>query len=220
MNATSVSISRLQQVGRWRVEMFLVDENLSARNCKWDLVPLGSLCEEIAEAVDPPHDGIGEFVYVGLENVESITGDTIGKIKKVFGGVKSRSKEFQCGDVLYGRLRPNLRKVWEAVAIDRGLCSTEFIILRPNQNVSAPVLRAMLASEVISSQLARLQTGAALPRVSSKDLLSLKVPAPDRDTQKLIEIALQKLAGDRELAKGVLARAATDLEELIRNAIG
>lgn len=218
MKSNVVSITELEKCGRWRVEIFLSDEH-DVLESKWPMVTIGSICKEGSGAVDPPQKGDGSFTYIGLENVESITGDLVGEIVKPYGAVKSRSKTFQKGDVLYGRLRPNLRKVFSAAKIEGGLCSTEFIVLKPNTEVSDQVLRAILASRWVSSQLEKLQIGAALPRVSSKDLLAVKVPLPDKHTQTILEGELFKLNKERVAAKMIISTGPVAFEDAVAKAI-
>jgi hypothetical protein len=218
MKSNLVSIAELDRGGRWRVETFLSDER-DFLESKWPMVKIGSICREESDAVAPPQKGEGSFIYIGLENIESITGDLVGEIGKPYGAVKSRSKVFKRGDVLYGRLRPGLRKVFSAYKIESGLCSTEFIVLKPNEKVSDQVLRAILASEWVSSQLEKLQIGAALPRVSSKDLLAMKVPLPDRQTQTHLETELAKLSQERVAAKRIISSGPAAFEEAVTKAI-
>jgi type I restriction enzyme S subunit len=109
--------------------------------------------------------------------------------------------------------------VFAASEIDGGLCSTEFIVLRPNKEISDQVLRAILASKWVSSQLEKLQIGAALPRVSSKDLLAMKVPLPDKQTQERLERELFKLNQERVTAKIVIASGPTAFESAVAIAI-
>jgi hypothetical protein len=218
MNSNIVSIAQLEKAGRWRVEIFIKDADRDTLESNCPMVAIGSLCEELSEATEPPQSGENTFTYVGLENVEPITGDRVGEIQKPTGSVKSRSKMFQKGDVLYGRLRPALRKVFNATAVD-GLCTPEFIVLRPNEKVSAPILRSILASRWVSSQLEKLQIGAALPRVSARDLLALKVPLPSREKQRKLERTLERLAAERATAKTILESAAKNFEEAVDAAI-
>src|SRR4051812_6244494 len=62
--------------------------------------------------------------YVGLEHIEPQTMKLLG-----YGSARdvlSTSVRFSKGDVLYGKMRPYLNKVW--VAEFEGLCSAEFLV--------------------------------------------------------------------------------------------
>lgn len=97
--------------------------------------------------------------------------------------------------MLFGRLRPNLNKVWLARGeVVEGICSTEFLVLRPIlERVRPSVLRYLLSSYYIKQHVHRLITGTALPRISITDLLDIEVPLPTLETQEMLEqILLQR----------------------------
>jgi type I restriction enzyme S subunit len=55
---------------------------------------------------------------------------------------KSNAFVFQCGDVLYGKLRPYLDKA--VIAPGAGVCSTELLVLRPKADVPSEFVLAIL----------------------------------------------------------------------------
>jgi type I restriction enzyme S subunit len=68
-----------------------------------------------------------DTIYIGLEDVEAGSGSKPTKLK--FPSIR----RFNCsifyeGDVLYGKLRPWLRKA--IISEMAGCCSTEFLVLR------------------------------------------------------------------------------------------
>jgi type I restriction enzyme, S subunit len=92
-------------------------------------------------------------------------------------GVRSDKLHFAASDVLFGRLRPALRKV--AIAPVAGVCSTDILVLRPAE----PQLHGTLAGWMSSPALARtaiaLCTGTRMPRVSWDVLARTQVPFPN-----------------------------------------
>jgi restriction endonuclease S subunit len=126
---------------------------------------------------------------LGLEHIQSFTGELVGFSPRPAASIKSRSKVFRAGDVLYGRLRPYLNKVWLVRGeVSEGICSTEFLVLIPNTDlIRAAVLRYLLSSHYVQRHAMRLQTGTALPRMNLDDLLDIEVPVPDLETQKRLE---------------------------------
>ncbi len=66
--------------------------------------------------------------YVGLENIASRGAHLTGWA--LASSSISTNSIFQAGDVLFGKLRPNLRKC-VVVPFD-GYCSTDILVLRPN----------------------------------------------------------------------------------------
>lgn len=185
VRTATVPFQELDHFGRWRVEVF-TDRVDPQRGGKWERVPLSELAVESSEAILPSEYATEQVLYVGLENVESVTGEPVDLRPREKEEIKSRSKLFRDGYVLYGRLRPYLRKVLLATPpYHEGICSTEFIVLIPNvERILPELLRAVLASEVISKDLARFQIGAALPRISPKDFFSLRIPLPPMKVQR------------------------------------
>jgi restriction endonuclease S subunit len=153
------------------------------------------LVDESKEAIDPQSLSDGVINYIGLENIRSHTGEIVDFDKKSPREVKSRSKTFKEGDVLFGRLRPELNKVYLAVAsVAPGICSNEFIILRAKVDRIRPrYLRYILASPYVTQFASKLRTGASLPRLNSADLLDLPVPVPPLDIQDEIVAGLHRL---------------------------
>ncbi len=89
--------------------------------------------------------------------------------------------------MLYGRLRPNLNKVYHAAdMVATGICSGEFFVFVPNKElVTSIVLRYLLSSDYVLRHAARFQVGTALPRMNLSDLLNIEVPVPPLDVQEM-----------------------------------
>jgi len=180
-----IDFQDLPPSGRWRVELF-TDVTAAVVDSRWPLVRIRELADESSDAILPAECDGDTVLYVGLENVESVTGEPVDLEVRDKASVKSRSKVFKSGDILYGRLRPYLRKAFLAQhPFKKGICSTEFIVLTPKKSVVLPdVLRAMLVSKQLTDELARFQIGAALPRISAKDFFSLQLPLPPLAVQE------------------------------------
>ncbi|MCC6659582.1 MAG: restriction endonuclease subunit S [Phycisphaerales bacterium] len=191
---------------RWKVEFFEpVDERLGSS--QYPQVPLGSLVVERGEALDPQSFPDHRFHYLSLENVESNTGDLVSYDPVTGTNVKSRSKVFREHDLLYGRLRPYLNKVFVSEApVRTGICSGEFYVLTPDKRKVVPrFLREVLASRLVSSRTATRQTGSALPRLQLEDLLNVAVPLPPLHVQQRIADLSQSLANARRVLRARLS---------------
>ena len=170
---------------------------------KYPLRRLGDIVTLSTEAADPAALEAASFYYVGLENIEPVTGDPVGIEEVGRNAIRSRSRVFQRGDILYGRLRPYLRK---ALLVEgryrRGLCSTELLVLRPDESVVCGVfLRELLVSKQLTDVTCRLQSGAALPRVSPEDMLSLEVPVPTLQEQQKMATTIVSMHAERRSLK-------------------
>jgi len=179
VNGKKFSISN-----RWNPSYF----RLENANTKSNFTSLGNLCSERKETIDPQSYKNTIFNYIGLENIESNSAELIGFSPQLGSNIKSRSKIFYQNDILYGRLRPNLNKVYYAnEMIKEGICTTEIIVLIPHRDKIIPeYMREILLSKIITDKVTALVAGAALPRIHSKDLLNLQIPLIDIEKQKKI----------------------------------
>ncbi len=185
MKARTIPITDLIEMGKWRADLHVhLDSQITSE--RFDLIPLSEVVTESKASKNPSDVATEEFYYVGLEHVEPITGELQEISIVTCEQIRSRSKIFKRGDILYGRLRPYLKKsLYVEPPYNTGLCSTEFIILMAKPEFILPLfLRELLVSAPVTELVTRMQSGAALPRISSKDLLSIRIPVPPLSIQK------------------------------------
>ena len=120
--------------------------------------------------------------YLSLANVQSHTGELVPTDEEVIGACSL----FQCGDVLFARLRPYLNKVHAAES--EGCCSPEFYILRTkNRAILQPdYLAAILRSSITLAQTRHMMTGNTHPRLTNEDVVNLMIPVPKPAVQEAI----------------------------------
>lgn len=116
--------------------------------------------------------------FIGLEDVASQEGHLVN-LSDV-AAVRSRVFLFQSGDVLYGRLRPYLRKA--AVADFDGSASGEIIVLRCSERILPRYLLILLLSEDFT-QFVNARTKGDRPRTSFGIIASYEVELPSLDAQ-------------------------------------
>ncbi len=120
------------------------------------------------------------LTYIGMENIESGTGRYIATDSEVEG----LANYFTKGDILFGKLRPYLAKVF--LTQTEGICSTEFLVFRCNESNSNHFFHKLLLSpnfiEVVNSST----YGAKMPRANSEYINNLKVPVPSLSEQTAI----------------------------------
>lgn len=127
--------------------------------------------------------------YIGLEHIKSCRPEFIGSYKNK--EVKSTTFHFDKGMVLYGRLRPYLRKV--IMPDFEGHCSTEIFPILPNSLINASFLLYWLLSEATTKQIDSTWTGARMPRADMNKVLDFKIELPSIEKQKQIVVNLDKL---------------------------
>lgn len=202
-----ISLNDLQNEKRWVVEIFQNEESTKFDSV-YQLTELQHLVTLRKESINPQEFPSREFNFLGLENVESHTGDLVDFDTKPGIEVRSVSKMFFPNDVLYGRLRPYLNKVYVAQGqVDSGICSGEFYVMIPDTSRILPnFLREILSSQNIQSYVSNLQTGTALPRLHIDDLLSIHIPCPPLEVQQHIEdYLISENNKRRKLAKKLAA---------------
>ena len=121
--------------------------------------------------------------YVGLEHIpeRAIRIEKGGDTENILG----MCVRFLEGDILFGKLRPNLRKCVRA-PVD-GLGSTEIIVLRPKPSVDPAFAAHVLRSETVFAFAEKMTEGTRMPRTSWKTLSVIEVFAPkDINEQRLI----------------------------------
>lgn len=116
--------------------------------------------------------------YIGLEHIP----ERAIRIRKLGNtdAVKGVCVRFREGDILFGKLRPNLRKCVRA-PVD-GLGSTEILVLRPRPGVDPGYAGHVLSSESVYAVAERMAEGTRMPRTSWKTLSNVRVFAPETST--------------------------------------
>jgi hypothetical protein len=193
MWAGEVSSNQLREAGRWVVSYFAKVGASSA-----SAFPMRILREVVRErqgATDPQQLGDQAISYLGLEHIRSGSGELVSFAQRPANSVKSRSKVFRRGDVLFGRMRPELNKVYLAEdEVEEGICSTEFVVLIASEDVLLPrYLRHVLASSFVTDHIGRFRGGAALPRINTGDLLGISIPVPPLEIQRRMAEQLHSL---------------------------
>ena len=134
-----------------------------------------------------------DTIYIGLEDVEAGSGQY-----KPTNGSSRQSEDstvgiFYEGDVLYGKLRPYLRKA--IISEMAGCCSTEFLVLRA-EKTEPRWLQEWLLTPDVTHQIESGCEGAKMPRADWGHIGSIEVVYPDQPEQAQILTTL-----DRETAR-------------------
>ena len=150
-----------------------------------------------------------DTIYIGLEDVEAGSGQY-----KPTNGSSRQSEDstvgiFYEGDVLYGKLRPYLRKA--IISEMAGCCSTEFLVLRA-EKTEPRWLQEWLLTPDVTHQIESGCEGAKMPRADWGHIGSIEVVYPDQPEQAKILTTL-----DRETARiDALVEKKTRFIELLK----
>ena len=159
-------------------------------NSKWPYVEVKTLFQKVNESI-LPRSLSGPVNYLGLESISQNSGQLLGNIVKDNPGeIKSLKNVFQPGDILYGKLRPNLNKVW--LSERDGICSTDIFVLRPSDKNVLPALYAYLfRHNHFNEAVWQHRTGAQLPRIGWNPFSNLKIPLPPLEVQREIATEIE-----------------------------
>lgn len=157
-------------------------------------------------------------VKIGLENIESFTGRYVDT-ETMFD---SEGVQVRVGDIVYGKLRPYLCKVWLA-SFDCNAVGDFYIFRCKDEENTKYILQLFLSHEFTGITNASTY-GARMPRVSSSFILSLNFPLPPLAEQHAIVSYLDGKVGQidtyiakqtqqiellKELKQAVIANAVT-----------
>ena len=171
---------------------------------EYPYVPVERLFQRSRETVLPASLD-GSVTYIGLENLEPHSGRLTGQlIADEPATIKSSKNVFGSGDILYGKLRPNLNKVWFA---DReGICSSDIFVIQPtNEDVVPEFYECVFRSKQFNDDALKRLSGAQLPRINWQSLASIEVPLPPLEIQREI---VSEIEGYQRVIDG--ARAVVD----------
>ncbi|RCJ39853.1 hypothetical protein A6769_04605 [Nostoc punctiforme NIES-2108] len=183
-------------------------------------VLLQEVVRQVNQRVTPVDEYANENInYIGLGNIASNTGELVDFFPVKGEEVLNSSPKFELGDILFGRMRPYLNKVW--LAEFDGVCSGKAVVLRPNKQKVDPIfLQALLLSQITLNQVVPLQSGTSLPRVSASDILSIKLPIPeDLNKQRKISAEISRRRAEAKKlcieAENLVNEAKTRVERII-----
>lgn len=180
----------------------------------WTEARLGDVLTRVDAKLDPQSSLSESHFYVGLEHIESHTGRLLREVAEVTesGEILSIKTAFKQGDILYGKLRPNLNKV--LIASQDGICSTDIWALRTSTALLPEFALRYLRSPATYVRAAQLAAGANLPRLSAAAFDRIPIPIPTLSEQQRIVDILQRA----EASSQVNTRS-DDLDQLLKAAL-
>ena len=175
---------------------------------EWEEKPFEEIASLITASIVPSK--AGTMHCVELEHLEQGSGQRLGFVEAE--NQSSNKRLFETGDVLFGKLRPYLRKYW--LATEDGCCSSEIWVLRPLSGVLSEYLLAIVSSDDFIS-VANTSEGTKMPRASWDLVANAEFPVPSFEEQhfiadflsdfdEAIAAAKKELELWKELKKGLL----------------
>ena len=146
----------------------------------WERSTLGNVASLSNEKCEPSSTNV--LRYIGLEHIESgsqrITG--VGSS----ADVSSTKSAFRAGNVLYGKLRPYLKKVCRPTF--DGICSTDILVFSESPSIDNGFLLHFLSRQETANFATQNANGINLPRINSTTLGELSIGIPPLAEQRRI----------------------------------
>jgi type I restriction enzyme S subunit len=172
----------------------------------WVKVRLGDITEPSRERVNP--EKLSGVPYIGLEHIEKETGRLLGK--GISEDVRSTKAVFHSGDLLYGKLRPYLNKVY--IPDFDGVCSTDILVFPRNEKVDNKYLFYRFMSSDFVRYANRNVSGVQHPRVSLTTLAEFEIEYPPRPEQERIVARIEETFTQLEAGVAELQNAKAQLK--------
>lgn len=173
-----------QSVLKWAFEGKLTNENVKEGELPegWESKTFNDIIE-ISKEKYKPNSSESKF-YIGLEHIEK----NLGVLTPECGieEIKTLKNKFNTGEILYGKLRPYLNKVY--LAKENGVCSTDILVLKTKENCNAQFLTHLMLGVDFVNTMSENTSGVNLPRVSTKFILEypIKLP-PIKEQQSIVQ---------------------------------
>ena len=157
---------------------------------KWERKKLGKLLQLRKDVVYPKDKPKGPAIFVGLEHIETLTGERIGSISLEMSKLTGRKPRFYKNDIVYGYLRPYLNKVW--IAEFDGLCSVDQYVYSVNPDLADTEYVAWFMRSPIYLNRAPIDTTPGqLPRIRTEEVASVEIELPPPHIQREIMTVLK-----------------------------
>ncbi|WP_305811872.1 restriction endonuclease subunit S [Photobacterium leiognathi] len=157
----------------------------------WDQVSFGDIAKLSSKKYDP-NKMESSFPCIELEHLAQDSGMILGTVEsKQLSSIKS---VFHSGDVLFGKLRPYLKKY--AHPKFSGVCSTEIWVLKAQKAVISEYLYQFIQTNIFISE-ANKSAGSKMPRADWGLVSELILKIPCHQEQQKIASVLT--AADKEI---------------------
>ncbi len=171
----------MESVSNQRVPVLRFKDDRGEEYPDWEIKSFSSIAQKVSDNFLP--DGEEDIPCIGLENLTSETGILIETTH--ISARKSVKTRFLAGDVLFGKLRPYLKKYY--LADFSGVCTTEIWVLRPTV-VNGDYLYFVVQGNQFF-RAATSQFGSKMPR-SDWGIVSstlVRLPSSESERQKIAD---------------------------------
>ena len=160
------------------VEMF---GDLHVNDKGWEIKSFSEFAK-IDAAMTTEYDVYADYPHIGIDSIESGTGELRGYRTVKQDGVKSGKYIFTPDHIIYSKIRPNLNKV--AIPSFDGLCSADaYPILNNSDNCDKIFLAYVLRSELFLLYVLPFSYRTNFPKVNREQITGFSMPLPPLELQ-------------------------------------
>lgn len=198
-----------QSVLKHAFEGKLIKKNLLGGDLqkKWEMNTLGQITENKSIRAIPSDKADTKFIGMDCIEPHSLKPSFLYDFKEF----RSSGKYFEIGQVLYGRMRPYLNKVFKADFA--GACSGEFIVLECSEKLDSGFLQYILHSKEFV-EFANSKTTGDRPRVTYQDISDYPISLPPLEEQKVIVAEIEHQISLSEATENAIDESLTQAERL------
>jgi len=179
----------------------------------WEVVSFDNIAKRRKERFNPKNGK--NFKCIELEHIEQTTGIVIGYVNSK--DQASTKNKFYPNDVLFGKLRPYLRKY---TLVDfEGVCSSEIWVFK-NQSISMPEFVHLIVQSNKFIAYSNKTSGTKMPRAEWDLISGINFPLPPLHEQqkiasiiftwdKAIELVGKQIEAKQRLTKGLMQQLLT-----------
>lgn len=184
----------------------------SAMKAGWQTRTLDDVLER-TETINPLQSPNAEFDYIDVSSVSNTTFE-IKETQRLKGkDAPSRARKLvRTNDVIFATIRPTLQRI--AVVpehLDKQVCSTGYIVLRPKRGIDHRLVFYWLLTEDFVGRMESLQRGASYPAVTDGDVRAQLIHVPPLSEQR-------RIVGLLDEAFEGIASAKANAEKNLQNA--
>lgn len=219
----------LEEQNGWRIDFRYHHPSrklsrLQLARAKGRLMLLSEICQERNQTMIPSKEYPDQTIlYTGLANIEAGSG-LAHQVPTPTNSLKSAVKRYEPGDIIFARMRPNLRKVALMDFDDGGYVSPECIVLTVKEENGHPVidpmlLSVLLRSDLVYGQIMHLIAGIGRPRLALSDLRRVLIPSANYAAQEQWRARYLSGISSAELLKKKAAELIADAARMEREAV-
>ena len=161
------------------VEMF---GDFRANSFNWQVLAFEQFAK-IDTHMTTDFERYADLPHIGIDSIESNTGNLIGYRTVKEDGVRSGKYPFTAKHIIYSKIRPALNKV--ALPHFSGVCSADAYPILPNDNICDRVFLAYaMRSEYFLDYILPLSTRSRMPKVNKEALSGFEMPLPPLSLQQ------------------------------------